>query len=418
MPGADGASVLRAAARFLDHFTDSRRIGVAVSGGSDSTGLLSALVGAAGPDRVVALTVDHGLRRESAAEARGVAELSDRLGAHHETLHWLGGKPKTGIQAAARAARYDLLSDAARRLDLAAILTAHTAGDQAETLAMRNARGIESEGNTGIPPATLRDETVWFLRPLLHLSRQAIRRHLRAARLGWVEDPSNMDHTFERVRVRQAGVDAQGLRSSWLIRTERAKRTGEAIANRASRNEDDVFALDMAGLERDVALSCLRTLVDMAGGRDRGLDRHGVERLAEFAGTPGASRLTVGRVLLHRRGDHITIRRERRNVAQSAIEPGDELLWDGRYRIANRNRVERVAVSGAGQYGILPELSVRKEGIEVRIENLDATRICGRASRLMPVFEKSRADALAALAGRPGFGACPWTDWMSVSEPE
>lgn len=425
MTGTDGSPVLRAVKRFLEHFSDHRRIGVAVSGGSDSTGLLSALVRAAGPNRIVALTVDHGLRRESADEAQGVAELSERLGACHETLHWLGSKPKSGVQAAARAARYDLLSEAAFRLDLAAIATAHTAGDQAETLAMRDARGVESEGNTGIPPATLRDESVWFLRPLLHLSRDAIRSHLQASRLGWVDDPSNTDEKFERVRVRQAGVAAQDLTLPWRIRTERAEQIGEVIAARASRNDDDVFGFDVAGLERDIALRCMRALVDMAGGRDRGLDRHGLERLADFVGQRDMSRLTVGRVLLHKQGDHITMRRERRNVAQTRIGPGDEILWDGRYRIANRDPSEWLAVTGSGHYGILPELTAKAakdEGTEARPGGFrggcDITRICGRASRLMPVFEKSRADAMAALSGRAGFVDCPWSDWMSVSAPE
>lgn len=410
---ADGSPVLRAAARFLASLSDNRPIGVAISGGSDSTGLLSALCRTAGHGRVVALTVDHGLRAESAAEAKEVAGLAERLGARHETLHWFGAKPKTGIQAAARQARYALLSEAARRLDLCAIVTAHTAGDQAETLAMRQARSLEGEGLTGIPPATLHEETVWFLRPFLHLSRAAIRGHLSASGLGWIDDPSNGDRRFERVRVREAGVPTDDLTTRWRSRTQRAVDVGELIAFRAGRDDDDLFRFDLSGLDRDRAFDCLRSLVDMAGGRARGLDRHGRSRLGEFLDDPDLSRLTVGRVLLHRKDRDITLRRERRNVAEVSIQPGRRILWDGRYRIENHDPVDCLSISGGGRYGISPEFSAKSDGLEAP----EIVRSCGRLSRLMPVFEAARADALAGLAGRTGFPPCPWPDWMEVGEP-
>jgi len=409
----DGSPVLRAAARFLNSLSDSRAIGVAISGGSDSTGLLSALCRSAGHGRIVALTVDHGLRPQSGAEAKHVAGLAERLGARHETLHWLGAKPKTGIQAAARQARYALLSGAARRLDLCAIVTAHTAGDQAETLAMRQARSSEGEGLTGIPPATLYDEAVWFLRPFLHLSRAAIRAHLSASGLGWIDDPSNGDRRFERVRLREAGVAAENLTARWRSRTQRAAEAGEAIGARAVRDEDDLFRFDLSGLDRDLALDCLRSLIDMAGGRARGLDRHGRERLGELLDGSDVGRLTVGRVLIQHRGSDIALRRERRNVAEISIEPGRRILWDGRYRIENRDPVECLSIAGGGRYGISPELVRKGDGSGAP----EIARSCGRLSRLMPVFEAARADALGGLAGRMRFPRCPWRDWMAVGEP-
>src|SRR5256714_9527683 len=124
---------------------------LAVSGGPDSIALMwlaarwrHAL--ARGP-RLVAVTVDHGLRPEAAAEARRVKRLARSLDLPHRTLRWRGAKPKTGVPAAARAARYRLLAEAARASGATHILTAHTRDDQAETLLMRMLRGSDIGGH-------------------------------------------------------------------------------------------------------------------------------------------------------------------------------------------------------------------------------------------------------------------------------
>ena len=129
----------------------ARALVLAVSGGPDSTALmvLAARWRAAlkqGP-RLVAVTVDHALRAGSAREARTVKSLARRLGILHRTMRWSGAKPETGLQEAARAARYRLLASAARAAGAAHILTAHTRDDQAETVLLRMAHG---SGLTGL----------------------------------------------------------------------------------------------------------------------------------------------------------------------------------------------------------------------------------------------------------------------------
>jgi tRNA(Ile)-lysidine synthase len=146
------------------HFAQARGggaegIAIAVSGGCDSTALMvlfAEWLRSRGqyPANHVVLTVDHQLRAESAAEAAAVATQAHALGYRHATLVWDAAKPQAGLQAAARAARYALLSDYARARGLFALLTAHTLDDQAETLLMRLARGSGIDGLASMAPAT------------------------------------------------------------------------------------------------------------------------------------------------------------------------------------------------------------------------------------------------------------------------
>ena len=150
-------SVSEAAALLAD-LSEAPILVLAVSGGPDSTALmwLAARWRARrtqGP-KLIAVTIDHGLRKESAREALAVKRLARKLGVEHRTLRWTGRKPKTGIQEAARAARYRLLADAARKAGARHILTAHTLDDQAETVLFRLARGSGVAGLRGMARET------------------------------------------------------------------------------------------------------------------------------------------------------------------------------------------------------------------------------------------------------------------------
>jgi tRNA(Ile)-lysidine synthase len=181
-------------------------LAVAVSGGRDSMALaaLAHAWAAERQGRVQALIVDHGLRPEAAAEARSTQERLATLGIAAETLLWSGAKPATRLQQAAREARYRLLFEACRRHGILHLLTAHHAGDQAETLAMRLARDSGPDGLAGMA-ALVEHRDARLLRPLLAVPRARLTATLRARGIGWIDDPSNQDRRFERVRVRQDG---------------------------------------------------------------------------------------------------------------------------------------------------------------------------------------------------------------------
>jgi tRNA(Ile)-lysidine synthase len=185
---------------------------LAVSGGPDSTALMWLAAQwrkrlKTGP-KLVAVTIDHGLRKESRTEARAVKKLAASLGVAHETLRWSGKKPERGIPAAARDARYSLLARIARKTGARHILTAHTRDDQAETVLMRLVRGSGVSGLAGIRRGVRLDiserEFVVLERPLLAIPKARLVATLDTAKISYADDPTNRDATFTRARLRMS----------------------------------------------------------------------------------------------------------------------------------------------------------------------------------------------------------------------
>jgi len=247
---------------------------LAVSGGPDSTALMYIAArwraGLKKGPALLAVTVDHGLRKEAAGEARAVATLARELGIAHRTLRWRGAKPKTGLPQAARAARYRLLETAARQAGAAAILTAHTLDDQAETVLMRMSRGSGLTGLAGMkrssvipgrerskrtpnqeagseqgsgfrvrgPSAAPRNDEVQLIRPFLGIPKARLIATLAAAKLPFADDPTNRDPRFTRARLRvlaprlaEEGLDAHRL----ALLAGRLGRAEAALAAEAAR---------------------------------------------------------------------------------------------------------------------------------------------------------------------------------------
>jgi tRNA(Ile)-lysidine synthase len=190
-------------------------IGIALSGGGDSTALLHLCLAAG--FRVEAVTVDHRLRPESADEAAGVAAASAALGVPHEVRVWEHGLVAGNLMDQARRARVALIGDWARARGIADVALGHTRDDQAETLLMGLARTAGLPGLSGMR-ARWREGGVTFHRPLLDAGREELRGWLRARGVPWVDEPTNEDARFARVRARQAlvalaplGITAEGL---------------------------------------------------------------------------------------------------------------------------------------------------------------------------------------------------------------
>ena len=211
----------------LDRLFPDGRLGLAVSGGSDSVALLL-LAAAARPGRVEAATVDHGLRPGGAAEAASVARHCSQLQVPHATLSAAWDQPpQTAVQERARIERYRLLAQwvADRRLD--GVATGHQMGDQAETFLMRLLRGAGVRGLGAMRPlARVPGGSTRLIRPLLGWTRAELEGVCMAAGVDTAADPGNADEQFERVRVRNFLAAADFLDPAALARS--AARLGAA----------------------------------------------------------------------------------------------------------------------------------------------------------------------------------------------
>ncbi len=197
-------------------------LAVAVSGGGDSLALAVLLLewcGARGI-RLHALTVDHGLRPESAAEAAFVAKFIRDRGGIHQTLVWDDlPKPTTRIQEAARAARYRLMAAYCGAHSIKYLGVAHHAQDQIETILFRIAKGTGLDGLVGMRPVQPLENGMTLLRPLLSVSHVDLLEILRDQNIDWVEDPSNANERYARVRIRNViGVlEGEGLSADRIM---------------------------------------------------------------------------------------------------------------------------------------------------------------------------------------------------------
>jgi tRNA(Ile)-lysidine synthase len=256
---------------------------LAVSGGPDSIAMMwlaarwrRALT--RGP-QLVAVTIDHGLRAEAAREARDVKHLAKTLDLPHRTLRWSGDKPKTGLPAAARDARYRLLAKAAQAASATHVLTAHTQDDQAETLLMRMSRGSGIAGLAAMARQSQRDGVV-LARPLLHIPKARLVATLKKARISFADDPTNRDSSFTRPRFRALmpalaaeGFDARNL-ARLASRLARANAALEILADGAERylalgqRDPDHAGFDanaFAALAEEIRLRLLLRRIDRVG---------------------------------------------------------------------------------------------------------------------------------------------------------
>jgi tRNA(Ile)-lysidine synthase len=316
------------------------RVAVAVSGGSDSMALLTMAVKWGGAP-VVALTVDHGLRAESAGEALQVARWCAAIGVEHYILRWQGLKPKTGIQAAARAARYDLMTDWVKANGCQVLLTAHTLDDQAETLVMRKARTSSVKSLAGIWHVSVWQD-VRVVRPLLGWRREALRAELRRENQKWIDDPSNEDEQFERVRVRNAlqGQDVAALGAEAQAAQAETTRVA-ALAAAFFKNAVYVDALGFvtfdrkafAALPHDVCHEVLARAVFIAGAGVRPL-RESVAAIVDWIHDGHSGRRTIAGSIVSVRIRDILVAREAGRIAAEWVPVEGAMLWDDRFDIA------------------------------------------------------------------------------------
>ena len=366
-----GAAEFAALMEPLGPFESSPALAVAVSGGADSLALcLCAQEWAvARGGAVTALTVDHGLRPGSADEAALVGEWLRARGIDHRVLPWHGEKPRRGVQAKARDARYGLLRDWCRGHAVLHLLVAHHADDQAETLLMRAGRASGFDGLAGMAALTDTDAPR-LLRPLLGLGRGRLRSALKARGQTWIEDPSNRHTRFARVRVRAAleggawdtGELAGVAARIGAIRAFDEALTNEWLARHAFLHPAGYVWLDLEGLRgapRGLALRMLSRTVTCIGGRGYPPRRRGLTGTCRKLLEKAPRRTTLGGCLLTPQGRRILVCRESRGTLPALVvrsgQPGRPELWDGRFAV-------EAAIAGEGWGGALKIQALGRHG--------------------------------------------------------
>jgi tRNA(Ile)-lysidine synthase len=337
------------------------KMGVAVSGGSDSTALLLLLADWARANNVglVAATVDHGLRPEAADEAVMVSDLCRKLEVDHTVLRWIGWDHKGNLQDQARRARRELLGDWAKAHGLGAVAMGHTMDDQAETVIMRLVRGSGVDGLAGMTPARVMDNIRW-IRPLLGHKRADLRAWLHGRGVVWADDPSNQDAQFDRIRARKLMAD-MGLTMDGLARTaQRMQAARDVLEDQTQMAAHELAIVTRAGdieLERAgffalpdeirhrLAAHCVKWLTTSAYRPRFSSLQHWLDRLDS-----GEKRTLAGCVAEPTKsGGGVRLSREYAAVKAATCEA--DAIWDGRWALtrgtASPNMVQRGCVIAA-----------------------------------------------------------------------
>ncbi|AGF76405.1 tRNA lysidine(34) synthetase TilS [Bartonella vinsonii] len=408
----------------ISDFIQCQKVILAVSGGSDSLALLflvkDHLKTLSVSPEIIAVTVDHQLRKESAREASIVAEICRAHHIKHIIVRWEGKKPKTHIASSARIARYNLLFKEAQKQGATLIMTGHTLNDQAETYQMRYQRLSKSlnvlpceafEGmwdggdarNTGgvlqrgafegmqdggeardsgeniaqkncllgendgliyarglscIPREALLLRKIRLIRPLLGVKRKTLRTYLRLQGKTWIDDPTNEDFNFERVRVRHS-LHPQKLNGI-------AQRVHEATLKRCQQAQivaDLILALDIAVeygrcfiakpapfLQKHPSFPFVVGLFAvLMGGSSYLLPAQKLITLVQklCLNSSQKQRFTLAGSVIEYNKNGIALWRESRNMKEALVAPSKTFLWDGRYRITNHG-TDAIKVGAAG----------------------------------------------------------------------
>lgn len=350
---------LAAALAAVGGFEPRPLIAVATSGGPDSLALaiLADRWARAQGGVAWAVTVDHRLRPESADEARQVGASLGARGIRHAILAWQGAKPATGLQAAAREARYRLLGEWCRAQGCLHLLTAHHREDQAETFLIRRRARSGPDGLAAMP--AVREAAGYRLvRPLLAAPRARLRAFLVTEGQGWIDDPSNRNPVFERVRVRGGDVAVDeilaeiGGRAAARIERERSL---DRLAARHVILDPAGFATlspgAILGAPEDLAERLVARVAATIGGGVYPPRRERVARLcAGFAAAPDRARTLGGCRFVPWRGK-ILVMREPAAASPLSLTPGTACVWDRRFAVSAAAR-EGLAIGCLGADGV------------------------------------------------------------------
>jgi len=339
------AALLVQIAPYLSKFPNGK-IGVAVSGGGDSMALLRLLHKWEQREIVVA-SVDHGLRATAADEAQSVATLCATLGITHEVLEWRGWDKQGNLQDAARQARYGLLGDWATARGLAGVALGHTADDQAETFLMRLARGSGVDGLAAMQAQRQHNSLVW-LRPMLGINRADLRLYLAEIGQSWIDDPSNDDSQFTRIRLRKSagmladlglGPDVLTATATQMARARTAleyatRQLAETVAMAGSIGMLSLRRHDYSAAPDELRLRLLAGAIGWINGAPYRPRLDSLTALDTHICQPDAPGRCLGGVQTQAEGENVLLMRELAACATTVLAEGCEgMIWDRRWQL-------------------------------------------------------------------------------------
>ena len=335
-------------------------LAVAFSGGGDSTALLALVIDTLTDQNreIHALIVDHDLRLGSADEAKQAAARAHAMGAKAEILKWEHNNPETGLQEKARNARYALLGETCRRLGVSKLFLGHNQDDQAETVWMRQIkhsgwRGLSGMAVRVVAPIWPQLRDIEVIGPLLGQSREQLRAYNQSCGLAYIDDPSNENLRFERIKARHDLMEV-AQRTEDMIDLMRESRFRLIQENQDLKKlfEKHVDVLEWGGVvlkhfsqlagHQNLA-GLLRFVLPSVSGQSgfppSGKLKHLVTRLqstgfkgATFAGTRLIG-LEEGTILITRDPGMVMGRNQKPPLAKVKLEPDHPIVWDGRYLI-------------------------------------------------------------------------------------
>lgn len=337
------------------------KIAVGVSGGADSLALALRLNDWAKKNgkKVVALSVDHGLRPESRSEVEYVAELMAKFGIEHHILTWLGEKPQKGIEEAARRARYDLVLGWCRENGVSCYATGHHMRDQAETFLLRLIRGSGVYGLSGMLPVSSM-QGVTIIRPQLDDNPEDLRAYLTKRAVCWVEDPSNRCDDFLRVKIRKflptleqvLGLDGKRLASTCATLANTRNFIESEIGDimfRYVQNYDDVgmkiLCSQFKSLHKELQFRLLSAMIKIVGEQAYAPESEEISRVCQTLNSENYQGRTLGGCEIFVAQQSIWVVKEAKNPTVLSKSAWDEfVLYHRQYRRLELPYKLRVAI--------------------------------------------------------------------------
>ncbi len=342
----------------LRPFESSPSLAIALSGGPDSLALALLLNRwvKKNSGTLFAVTVDHGLRSESAKESQTVAGWMQKRSIQHAILKWAGEKPLTHLQEKARKARHTLLERYCQDHQIQHLFFAHHREDQVETFLLRF---LQKSGVDGLSAMSSLSEGPFVrkLRPLLKIPKERIYATLEDFEQPFLEDPSNENFKFRRVQLRaqKEGFEALGMsgdviesiieKSSW-VRESLEKETIKALFEIVSVSKLGYATLDLKKFRTcsfEIARRVLERVVLMIGGKSYGPRWESLIPLVKLLQKAAQSSLvkTLNGVLLKKKHDILFLLKEPDNLqkinllaeidADAKVE--GFMIWKGRFLI-------------------------------------------------------------------------------------